>query len=196
MGLQRRRIRQRVAAGAKYLNLGSGPRGVQSVSWINIDGWPDKNVDFAVDLTRSLPFGDETFSGIFCEHVLEHFDIEQGNALLKECLRILKPGACVRLIVPDGETILTTYLKNPAELIAKRGMESPFAIDVVNSYFRQRYEHQYIYDWSMLQNEFVKLGFSDVRRVSYKEGVISQPIILDDEKYAWESLYVEASKPL
>jgi predicted SAM-dependent methyltransferase len=181
--------------GARYLNLGSGPRGVASREWINVDGWHDRNVHFAVDLNRHLPFPDDSFAGIFSEHVFEHFDLEQGESLLRECFRILQPGGCLRLIVPDGETILKAYLENPSELVARRGNGSPFSIDAVNSYFRQRYEHQFIYDFPLLEHKFIAAGFVKVKRVSYGQAEASQPLVLDDEKYAWESLYVEAVKP-
>lgn len=67
------------ARAARYLNLGSGPRGVASKEWINVDGWTDRNVHLAIDLNRPLPFADNYFAGIFSEHVFEHFDLEQGS---------------------------------------------------------------------------------------------------------------------
>jgi predicted SAM-dependent methyltransferase len=147
------------------------------------------------DFSRGLPFPAGGFSGIFCEHVLEHFDLEQGLDLLKECFRVLRPRGCLRLIVPDGETIIRSYLESPAELVARRNNGSPFAIDAVNSYFRQRYEHQYIYDWPMLVHQLEAAGFGEVRRVAYGQAVAVPELLLDDETYAWESLYVEAVKP-
>ena len=180
--------------GPKYLNLGSGPRGLASDDWINVDGWIDRNVDLAIDLNRPLPFENESFAGIFSEHVFEHFDLEQGESILRECLRVLKPGGTLRLIVPDGEKIIRTYLENPDELISRRGNGSPHAIDAVNSYFRQRYEHQYIYDWPMLKHQLDKTGFEQIRRVDFKQAIAANQIVLDDPKYAWESLYVEALK--
>lgn len=182
--------------GTEYLNLGSGPRGVADGSWLNIDGYPDRNVHFQFDLTRRLPFPNDSFAGIFSEHVLEHFDLEQGRELLRECLRVLRPGGVLRLVVPDGETILKTYCDRPGELVARRATADSFPIDAVNSFFRQRYEHQYIYDWPMMQRVLTDLGFSDVRRVSHKKAAASHALVLDDEKYAWESLYVEAAKPV
>lgn len=180
---------------SKFLNLGSGPRGIANGEWLNVDGWPDRNVHLAVDLNRKLPFSDNCFAGIFSEHVFEHFDLAQGESILRECFRILQPGGCLRLIVPDGETILRSYLEDPAGLVARRGTDNRFAIDAVNSYFRQRYEHQYIYDWPMLENQLTAAGFVEVARVRFQQGNASRPIMLDDEKYEWESLYVEAVKP-
>src|SRR5262249_40918141 len=71
-------MRKRAAsARPMYLNLGSGPRGIDDLHWINVDGYPDKNVDFLLDFTRPLPFADECHDGVFCEHVFEHFTHER-----------------------------------------------------------------------------------------------------------------------
>jgi predicted SAM-dependent methyltransferase len=193
----RRKLDQRLkqAASPVYLNLGSGPRGIDAPNWINVDGYPDRNVHYCLDLNRSLPFSNDTFDGIFCEHVLEHFNLEQGRLLLQECLRILRPGGCVRLIVPDGARILRSYCDAPEELLQHREVESGVAMEAVNSYFRQRYEHQCIYDKQLLGHILSKVGFDSISRVTFREGVASSCIMLDDEKYAWESLYMEASKP-
>jgi len=193
--LQKTRIARQIDKGnAKYLNLGSGPRGSADREWINVDGYKDHNVDLRLDFTRRLPFPDDCFEGVFCEHVIEHFDLEQGQVLLRECLRILRPGGCLRVIVPDGEKIMRAYFDSPSELVARRDNGVGYAMNAVNSYFRQRYEHQFIYDWPILEHQFICCGFVDVRRVSYREGKASRPILLDDEKYVWESLYVEAVK--
>jgi predicted SAM-dependent methyltransferase len=192
----RKRIKRKLhESNGRYLNLGCGPRGVVGTDWINIDGFRDRNVHICLDLNRALPFPDGLFSGIFAEHLLEHFDQAQGEALLRECFRTLEPGGCVRVIVPDGEKIVRTYLENPAELVARRGNGTTFGMDALNLYFRQRYEHQFMYDWPLLRHHFIRAGFVDVQQVSYKQGNASRQILLDDEKYAWESLYVEAVKP-
>jgi predicted SAM-dependent methyltransferase len=132
--------------------------------------------------------------GVFSEHVLEHFDLAQGQALLRECFRVLRIGGVLRVVVPDGETILKAYLEEPTALISRRGSKIQFPMDAVNSYFRQRYEHQYIYDWPLLQSVLREVGFVTAERVAYKTAAASQKIVLDDKKYAWESLYVEAVK--
>lgn len=177
-----------------YLNLGSGPRGIESDAWVNVDGYMDKNVAYCMDFNSKFPFPDNLFYGIFCEHVLEHFDLENGQKLLRECFRVLRPGGCVRFIVPDGEKIIHTYFNNPSELLERRGINMACAMEAVNSYFRQRYEHQIAYDNQLLMHQFLMAGFTKVQKVSFKNGIVSIPVIIDDKKYEWESLYMEAIK--
>ncbi|MDD5218329.1 MAG: class I SAM-dependent methyltransferase [Candidatus Omnitrophica bacterium] len=46
------------------------------------------------------PFESGSFDGIFCAHVIEHFDPEHALALLREIDRLLKPGGILVLQTP------------------------------------------------------------------------------------------------
>lgn len=178
-----------------YLNLGSGPRGLDSPAWINIDGFKDENVHYLCDISRSIPFGNNVFDGIFCEHVLEHFTASDGEKLLGECIRILKKGGVIRIIVPNAKTFLKAYFDDPAKLIEYKRPASGYAMEAVNSWFYQRFEHQCIYDSSYLTGVLKKVGFDAVRECAFMEaGFGNSCIVIDDPKYAWESLYIEARK--
>ena len=182
-----------------YLNLGSGPRGKASQSWVNIDGYPDKNVHFLVDVSRPLPFDSETFDGVFSEHVLEHFSYEGGISILKEVFRLLKPDGILRIIVPDAERLVRSYFESPEDLVTYRygkdGLEGGVTpMETLNCFFRQRYEHQFLYDWKTLEKGLHQAGFTEVVRTSYGNFRSCEGIVLDDGKYSWESLYVEARK--
>jgi predicted SAM-dependent methyltransferase len=194
---QRRRLRKLLASrkGPLFLNLGSGPRGIEDAHWVNVDGFHDRNVHHLIDFTRPLPFESESFDGVFCEHVLEHFSLQDGQELMGEVRRILRPGGCVRIVVPDAELILQRYLASPGKLISRRGSGTETAMEIVNLYFRQRYEHQFLYDWTTMNKMLMLDGFREAFRASFGRGQLCRAIILDDEKYEWESLYVEAMKP-
>lgn len=188
-----------VLVGAKrplYLNLGSGPRGLADAKWVNVDGYRDLNVHYVMDFSKPLPFPPDSFDGIFCEHVLEHFDLESGVTLLRQCFRVLRPGGCLRLVVPDGEKIMRSYFDSPGELVSRRQSQTQCAMEAVNSYFRQRYEHQCLYDWKLMEHQLRQAGFSEVLRASFRQSTLCSDIAIDDEKYEWESLYVEASKSI
>jgi predicted SAM-dependent methyltransferase len=182
------------------LNLGSGPRGLATPNWINVDAFPDTNVHFLLDFNRQLPFTNESLDGVFCEHVLEHFSIEDGLKLLKEIHRSLKPGGCVRIIVPDAPWVMRTYFDNPTELVRHRtGGTDPADLnatpmEIVNLYFRQRYEHHFLYDFSTMHKMLTEAGFATVHHTAFKKSTLREDLALDDPKYEAESLYVEARK--
>jgi predicted SAM-dependent methyltransferase len=80
--------------------------------WINIDQHPLQ--EFARghgynylqhDLTKGIPFKDETVDMIHHCHFLEHLTYDQGLLFLKECHRVMKPGALMRILLPDAEKL-------------------------------------------------------------------------------------------
>ena len=113
------------------LNLGCGPNAPKD--WVNIDGswnaWISNhpqvpkvftflrvisknnagarwNVRPLVhDLTRPLPFSENSASVIYGAHVLEHLYLADAQRLLAECKRVLVPGGVIRLVVPDLHSI-------------------------------------------------------------------------------------------
>ena len=114
-------LRRRAAsARPMFLNLGSGPRGIADLHWINVDGYPDKNVDFLLDFTRPLPFADRSLDGVFCEHVFEHFTQGDGERLARELKRCLRPTGTLRIIVPDVELVMRAYFEEPNWLAERR----------------------------------------------------------------------------
>lgn len=69
-----------------------------------LEGW--KNLrEHESDITKTLRFDNESVDFILAEHVLEHVTPQDGYRFLRECLRILKPGGVVRIIVPDIDKI-------------------------------------------------------------------------------------------
>jgi predicted SAM-dependent methyltransferase len=177
-----------------FLNLGSGPRGVDDSHWVNVDGFRDKNVHYLLDFGRPLPFPDASFNGVFCEHVMEHFSLFDGEKIAREVHRVLRSGGCFRIVVPDAELVLRRYLETPEVLVERRGDGEETPMEIVNLYFRQRYEHQFAYDWSTMEKMLLRAGFDAVHRALFGKSRECAPIVLDDEKYEWESLYVEALK--
>lgn len=100
----------------KLLNLGCGATRPRA-PWTNLDclretlaiGTPERtNLDTEPNYVEHrlgsgpLPFVDNTFDGILCSHVLEHFDCQEGVAIMRECLRVLKIGAPIAVSVPDA----------------------------------------------------------------------------------------------
>lgn len=64
-----------------------------------IEGWD--NYDIEVDISKRLPFEDNSASRIFAEHVIEHVTHKQAWNFLEECRRVLVVGGVVRIALPD-----------------------------------------------------------------------------------------------
>lgn len=101
----------------KYLNLGCGGR--YHHEWTNVDFYETGPGVIAHNLTKRLPFSDNSYDVVYHSHVLEHFSKRGAPVFLKECMRVLKPGGIIRVVVPDLEQIAKLYL-SVLEL-AKRG---------------------------------------------------------------------------
>ncbi|HEY3296755.1 MAG TPA: methyltransferase domain-containing protein [bacterium] len=55
---------------------------------------------FVLGAGNRLPFEDQSFDSVFCNHVLEH--IAHPTPILKDLARVLKPGGALLVQVPDG----------------------------------------------------------------------------------------------
>jgi predicted SAM-dependent methyltransferase len=64
-----------------------------------------------LDITKGFPYDDACVDLMYASHVLEHLDFRQGEKLFKDCRRSMKPGATLRLIVPDAKGLMSEYLK-------------------------------------------------------------------------------------
>lgn len=117
----------------KKLNLGCGSR--FNVSWFNVDIKSSTEQVLEVDLTRKLPYTTNSFDIIYSSHVLEHFKLPQKDNFLSECFRILKPQGVIRLVVPDLEKIVRSYLEQLSQLSDTKVEE-------------REYDN---YDWLMLE---------------------------------------------
>lgn len=56
-----------------------------------------------------LPFTNNHFTFVYSEHFFEHLFLDEACELFKECFRIMRPGACLRIVVPDAD--LRTYME-------------------------------------------------------------------------------------
>lgn len=181
----------------KKLHLGCGSKIFEG--WINIDMNPKG--DFTLDLREGLPFADNSVELIYTEHSLEHFYREHDAPfLLGECLRVLKPGARVRITVPDGALFLDYYAGglDPATADKIRQNHNRFhgtAMDVVNSAFRWKHQHLYMYDEETLRMFLNDVGFVDIQRREFNQSANQELAGLDLEERRHETLYMEASKP-
>jgi predicted SAM-dependent methyltransferase len=102
----------------RKLNLGCGT--TYRKDWINIDIAPISAEVLPFNLKEGIPFPNNSFDAVYHSHVLEHFSRQQGETLIKECTRVLKPKGILRVAIPDLEKIVREYLKKLEEALEDR----------------------------------------------------------------------------
>lgn len=91
------------------LHLGCGTKKLEG--WINIDSVPACQPDLIHDLTKPLPYQDESVDAVLAEDLLEHFDKYMRFIVFYEWVRVLKVGGTVTVQVPNFKKILLKFFK-------------------------------------------------------------------------------------
>jgi predicted SAM-dependent methyltransferase len=185
------------------LNLGSGFH--PKAGWINVD-LIDGLSDLQLDLREPLPFPDASVLEVYSEHFFEHLSYTGSDdslareletprrpsdalSFLRECHRVLAPGGCLHIGVPDAEIALQDYANRDGALSSEwwgpRWCDT--AMHRVNYVFRQGREHQYAYDFETLQRTLLAVGFIEVTRRPFDPAL--------DHRNPTRSLFVIAHTP-
>lgn len=141
----------------KKLNLGCGPHAMPG--WLNYDINGARRMDVVpIDLSLGqLPHVDESVDFIFSEHFIEHLTREQGLKLLRECYRVMKPGAVMRLSTPDLRDLVKRY--RDGELHNMPGVWEPKTPAQMLNEGMRLWGHQFLYDGEELAELFIEAGF-------------------------------------
>lgn len=178
-----------------YINIGCGRNTFEA--FYNLDYTWYRGIDACWDISRGLPFPDQSFRGCFSEHCLEHVSLPVFRHVIADVYRVLRPGGCFRLIVPDAEIYLRGYIAelngDIVNIPYRNFLDEKTALMSVNRIFRE-HGHQYAWDFRTIEIHLAEAGFVHIRKLKYMEGRESK-LLIDIESRAIESLYVEAVKP-
>jgi SAM-dependent methyltransferase len=94
--------------GRCFVNVACGE--VYLDDWINLDYTPVSKRVQKADLLKPLPLANGSADLLYSSHFLEHIPKTEAPAFLGECRRALKPGAIIRLVLPDLEELCHAYL--------------------------------------------------------------------------------------
>ena len=92
-------IKKKKNGSVKTIKIDLGCGANKKEGFIGIDIYNEKGVDIVLDLNNSkLPFEDNSVEEIYSSHFFEHVDSVENT--LSECVRVLKKGGKLRIIVP------------------------------------------------------------------------------------------------
>lgn len=153
------------------------------------------------DLTKPLGWDSGSVDFIYSSHTLEHLRREDGDRLIGECARVLKPGGVLRIVVPCLERIVENYRRG--ELSADRMVEELLVLPdrdmsalkrLAFGLFDDGHMHKCMYDHTALVALMRKHGLEAKARAPFDSGI---PDIREIEiaHRAEGQVVVEGSKP-
>ena len=193
---------------SRKLHIGCGKNILPG--WLNCDYSPASSQAVYLDATAPFPFADASFAFVFSEHMIEHVPYAAGQSMLRECLRVLKPGGKIRISTPNLRNI-TSLLCDPAtpekEQYVKTSMGKYLKEHrrylpgfVVNNFYWD-FMHYFIYDPETLPHAFESAGFSSVQQMTSGVGSVQElsglechAKVVNPKLDEFESMIFEATK--
>jgi len=195
--LRRLMASARPANGASHLHLGCGPKYLPG--FVNIDGNLFNKLDLWLDVRNGLPFSSNTVDSIYSTHMFEHFYPDELQLLLRECLRVLRPGGGIRLIVPNLGSAISAYSRKQSAWFDD---SFPRHFDSLGGRFSNFVfcdgQHRTAFDFTYMDEVLRQSGFREVEESaegrSRLYGAKVPPYDPGDVRELPHSLYVEAFK--
>lgn len=208
------RARDQVAAytaAHEVRNLQIGAGRTLLPGWLSTDLRPKRPEVLALDATRPFPIEDGTFDHVYVEHMIEHVTWRQGQRMLAECRRVLRPGGVLRVATPDLAVLVALYEGRTGEdgehyvrWVTRRyldGIEHQHPVFVINNAMRN-WGHTFLYDSEVLTLALEEAGLREVRRVDFGEsehaalrGVESHALaVSNDRAVRFETMVHEARR--
>ncbi len=138
-----------------------------------------------MNVVKRFPFADNTFDYVYSSHMLEHLCPDEADVCLREVHRVMKPGAVLRLAIPDLDAIIAQYDPNNPE-------------GTLDSMYQGRSRktqplarHWWHYNATSLTELLQRLGFRELERCQYQQGRCVEVEIIDHRP---NSLFMEGIK--
>lgn len=192
-----RNLRHHQAQRIRRLEIGPGKDPLAGFESLNIIG--SRNIDYVLDAAQPLPFTNGTFDEIYSSHVLEHLPWYRTEAILREWVRILKPGGRLNIWVPDALKICTTIIGAESGRIDRlpdgwqkhNPDNDPYLWAAGRLFYggNPKYPswHRAFFTAGFLQRLFCRAGLVEVRKLRHEE--------IRGSDHGWINLGVGGTKP-
>ena len=152
----------------RCLQIGAGHKHIEG--WLSTDLKPADEDTIFLDATEPFPFPDDCLDFVFGEHLIEHVSWWDGQRLLAECRRVLRPGGVLRLATPDAARLIDLYrgeagaegehyLQWHHDRFTPRMRTHPL---VVLNHNVRAWGHVFLYDAALLRAALCDAGFEGI----------------------------------
>jgi predicted SAM-dependent methyltransferase len=140
------------------LHLGCGKRYIPG--YVHIDAVEYQHIDHVATIDNLSFIQDSSIDVIYNCHVLEHFKRKEVSRVLKEWIRVLKPGGILRTSVPDFSKLCEVYQQhNKMEMVIG-------ALFGRGDYLYNI--HYNVFDFESLKTALVEVGFGNIAKYDWR----------------------------
>jgi predicted SAM-dependent methyltransferase len=133
-------------------------------------------------------------------HFLEHFSLEPGLRILRECRRVLAPNGVLRVSCPDLRRYAVAYISGDMTFYERVGTPLYCNYNILQTlgekFISKAYDnangHLWFYDAEMLICILKSMGFRQAVDCNLHESALPRILDIEPEYRAVESFYVEA----
>lgn len=159
-------VQEKIDAGLPVkLHLGCGPNVWDN--WINVEGPYAVDLDERIvlhDLESGLDIPDNCVDEIFTSHVIEHIMPNEVPSMLKEWLRVLKPGGFVATEWPDLLKCCTNIVNDPSLIYTEDSKLEKRAVAGIFGRIGKYQDPAMLHKWGYSEESMIRLkksvGFS------------------------------------
>lgn len=130
------------------LNIGGGER--------NPPGFTNFDIADGNDATKRMPFDDNSVDEIYTSHTLEHIHHSLHPQVLKEWVRVLKPGGTISIAVPDIDAWIAEYAQGKVGMATLRAFMHGDSLSPEN-------HHVTLFNAETLRAAMRQVGIGNVR---------------------------------
>lgn len=197
--LEKGDVKPPAADGKVKLNVGSFTT-MFHAGWVNLDvhplqGWAQARgfVYRQCDVRKGLPFDDGVVDLAYACHFLEHLNYDEGAAFLAECVRVMKPGAVLRLLFPDAGMLTAKMQRGELGDYDEVNEGCAKVPSQAGKLWALLFAgHSAMYDWDGVETALRGAGFQTVLRKQFRESESPQMLRETVDMFPTLSLYVEA----
>jgi len=184
----------------EYLNVGFWRNLEQGTLYKDLNGTQNTFM-LNHDLRLGVPAADNSLDLIYHSHMLEHLSYDEAITFTEDCLRTLRPGGRMRILVPDLELWINAYVNDNMFFFEeyRKVLDSTKYVTKASIFMGMlhNHEHKCGYDFESLKWLLENVGFTEVKRRLYGDGEVENLNLLEELNplRTMESLCIECKKP-